>query len=126
MIKVLPESEAGKLDSIFEQEWNAHAPRDHASIVTDVDDDELISFVPLEIVGLISGVYVAPNHRGVRGAKSILRIIDFIEQRAQNSRRSFIMARHEDRENHFLGLSERLGFRKYADAVYRTDKFRRD
>lgn len=126
MIKVLSETEAAKLDSVFETEWNSYAPREHASIVADVKDDELITFVPIEIVGLISGVYVAPNHRGIRGAKSILSVIDFIEQRAKNSGRSFIMARHEDRENHFLGLSERLGFRRYADAVYRTDKFRRD
>lgn len=126
MIKVLTEAEAGKLDSIFESEWDAHAPRDHAAVIAETKDDELIAFVPLEDVMLISGVYVAPNHRGMSGAKSILRIIDFIEQRAQNSGRSFIMARHEDRADHFLGLSERLGFRKYADVVYRTDKFRRD
>lgn len=126
MIKVLSEAEAQKLDSIFEAEWGAYAPRKHASIVAEIDDDELIAFVPLEDVVLISGVYVAPNHRGMRGAKSIMKIVDRIQQSAENSGRSFLIARHEDRADHFLGMSERLGFRRYADAVYRTDRFRRD
>lgn len=126
MIKVLTETEAARLDSIFETEWGAYAPRANASIVAEVEDDELITFVPLEDVVLISGVYVAPNHRGLRGAKSILKIVDRIQQSAAKSGRSFLIARHADRADHFLGMSERLGFRKYADAVYRTDKFRRD
>lgn len=126
MIKVLTEAEVRQLDSIFESEWNAYVPCSNASIVAEIDDDELIAFVPLEDVILISGVYVAPNHRGISGAKSILKIVDRIQRSAANSGRSFIMARHSDRADHFLGMSERLGFRKYADAVYRTDKFRRD
>lgn len=126
MIKVLSETEAQKLDSIFESEWDAHAPRKHASIVAEIEDDELIAFVPLEDVVLISGVYVTPNHRGMRGAKSIMKIVDRIQRSAENSGRSFLIARHEDRADHFLGMSKRLGFRRYADAVYRTDRFRRD
>jgi hypothetical protein len=126
MIKILDAREVAQLDPIFAEEWQAYAPLDHAYILAEVDDEELIAFIPLEDVVLVSAAYVAPNHRGRRGAVALRRIIDHLKKSAANSGRSFIMARHEDRNGHFMGLAEELGFKKYADVVYRTDKFRKD
>lgn len=126
MIRVLNSREVEQLDPIFKDEWDAYAPLDHADILAEVDDEELIAFIPLEDVILLGGAYVAPNHRGMDGAKALLRLVNHLKKSAEKSGRSFIMARHEDRANHFAGLSEKLGFKKYADVVYRTDIFRKD
>ena len=126
MIKVLDKREVSHLDGIFREEWGAYAPVDHAQILAELEDDELISFIPLEDVILLGGAYVAPNHRGIHGARSLLRLVSHLKKSAARSGRTFLMARHEDRADHFAGLSERLGFRKYADVVYRTDIFRKD
>lgn len=126
MIKVLDNREVAQLDSVFREEWDAYAPLDHAQILADVDDEELIAFIPLEDVILLGGAYVAPNHRGTAGARALLRLVNHLKQSAEKSGRSFIMARHEDRAGHFAGLSRKLGFRKYADVTYRTDRFRKD
>lgn len=125
-ITLLHPNDHAKLDSIFETEWQAYAPRDHAHILADVEDGELAAFIPMEDVVLVSGVYVAPNYRGDDGSARILRLVRHLKKSAAESGRSFIMARHGDRAEHFMGFSEALGFYKYADAVYRTDKFRKD
>jgi hypothetical protein len=126
MIKVLTREEAAKLDSIFKSEWDAHAPLDHAHILAEIEDDELIAFIPLEDVVLIGGAWVAPNHRGNGGQRALFRLVSHLRKSAAKSGRSFIMARHEDRAGHFAGLSEALGFYKYADVTMRTDRFRKD
>lgn len=123
---MLNSREVEQLDPIFREEWDAYAPLDHADILAEIDDEELIAFIPLEDVILLGGAYVAPNHRGTDGAKALLRLVNHLKKSAEKSGRSFIMARHEDRAQHFAGLSERLGFKKYADVVYRTDRFRKD
>ena len=126
MIKVLDSREVAQLDPIFRDEWDAYAPLDHANILAEVDDEELIAFIPLEDVILLGGAYVAPNCRGAQGTRALLRLVNHLKRSAEKSGRSFIMARHEDRAGHFAGLSERLGFKKYADVVFRTDKYRKD
>jgi hypothetical protein len=126
MIRLLTSSETTQLDSIFKDEWSAYAPIDHAQVLAEIEDEELIAFIPLEDVILLGGAYVAPNHRGVEGARALLRLVNHLKKSAGNSGRSFLMARHEDRADHFAGLSKKLGFKKYADVVYRTDMFRRD
>lgn len=126
MIRVLNPQEVRQLDPVFKDEWEAYVPLDHALILAEIDDEELVAFIPLEDVILLGGAYVVPNHRGVSGARALLRLVNHLKKSAEKSGRSFLMARHEDRAGHFAGLSERLGFRKYADAVYRTDLYRRD
>lgn len=126
LIKILNSREVAHLDAIFQDEWGAYAPLDHAQILAELKDDELIAFISLEDVILLGGAYVAPNHRGVDGARALLRLVNHLKKAGEKSGRSFLMARHDDRAGHFAGLSKRLGFRKCADVVYRTDMFRKD
>lgn len=126
MIRLLNPSEVQQLDHIFREEWDAYVPTEHAEMLAEVDDGELVAFIPLEDVILLGGAYVAPNCRGAQGTRALLRLVNHLKRSAEKSGRSFIMARHEDRAGHFAGLSEKLGFRKFADVVYRTDRFRRD
>lgn len=123
MIRLLEKHEHHQLDPLFEQLWNAYTPIEHASILAEVDDEELIAFVSLEDVILIGGVQVVERHRGERGRLGITRLLNHLKKSAAESGRTFIMGRHDTRMGH---LAHTFGFRKYADAMYRTDRFRKD
>jgi hypothetical protein len=127
MIKILDKAEVEQLIPVLKDEaWERFGRIDHADLLAEMDDEELIAFIPLENVILIPGVYVTQNNRGERGHRAIMRLVNRIRRSARQSGRSFLMTRHEDRADHFAGLSSALGFYKFADVVYRTDRFRRD
>jgi hypothetical protein len=124
-IVLLSPEEAAKLDSIFEAEWGAVVPDPrHAQIVAEVEGDELVGFVTLEEVILVSNAYVSPRHRGTEGVAVIKRLAERVRQSASRSGRSFLMIGHSDRGQRYEHLFRMLGLRKIADALYRKDFFR--
>lgn len=123
MIRLLDKYEHHQLDPFFNQSWNAYAPIEHASILVEEDEGELIAFASLEDVVLIGGIQVVERHRGERGQVAITRLIKRLKKSAAESGRTFIMGRHDTRSGH---LAHAFGFRKCADEMYRTDRFRKD
>jgi len=120
LIEVLTSEEAAKLDAIFASEWDAEVPAD-GHILAATNEGELVAFLTLEEVVLASNVYVAPNHRGMSGARALRALIERAHGATSAAGRSVLMVRHANRANHFVGQSRRLGFRKYGDAVFRAD-----
>lgn len=115
MIELLDPKEWHKLDAIFESEWNAALPNpDHAAIIVEKDGDELIGFCIIETLVRTGNFYVAPNHRG---NGTVRRLINFVQERAQRSARSFIGFADQPR---YEGLFRSLGMREVGSA-FRKD-----
>ena len=125
MIELLDPKEWYKLEAIFGAEWNACLPDPaHAMIITETEDGELIGFVTLESVMLVANAYVAENHRGLKGVRTIKRLTGHIREKAKHSGRAFLMIGHNDRGPRYENFFKALGLRKLADAVYRCDFFK--
>lgn len=117
MIELLKESEWHKLEPIFEREWNACLPNpDHAAILVETEDDELIGFCVVETLVRPGMFYVAPNHRGNGTVK---RLINRVKEIAAKSKRSFIAIADEPR---FEGLFRSLKMRPVG-MTFRKDFF---
>lgn len=115
MIELLDPKEWHKLDSIFESEWRACLPHpDHAVIIVEKDGDELIGFCIIETLVRTGNFWVAPNHRG---NGTVRRLINFVQDRAKRSSRSFVGLADEQR---YEGLFKSLGMRPVG-AAFRKD-----
>jgi len=125
MIELLPPDQWHKLESIFETEWAACLPDpEHAMIIAETDDGELVGFVTLESVMLVANVYVAHNHRGLKGVRTIKKLTTHIREKAKHSGRAFLMIAHRDRGLRYEHFFKALGLHKLADVVYRCDFFK--
>lgn len=117
MIELLPPDQWKHLEPIYEAEWGAATPDPtHGMILTETDDGELVAFVTLESVMLVSNVYIAPNHRGAKGVGALKRMMKHISDKAQGTGRTFVMIGHEDRGGRYAGLFKALGLRRQGEA----------
>lgn len=120
MIELLPPHEWPKLESIFETEWQACLPDpDHAMIVVEKEDDELIGFCVIETLVNPHNFYVAPRHRG---NGTIGRLVSYVRDRAKGSGRSFVGIADQPR---YEKLFKSLEMRPVGTA-WRKDFFRFD
>lgn len=113
-IELLDPKEWPKLESIFESEWGACLPNpDHAMIVVEVEDDELIGFCILETLVRPGNFFVSPRHRG---NGTVRRLVEYVRDKAARSSRSFVAFADEPRyEKLFRAMGMRevgKGFRK--------------
>lgn len=106
MIELLPPSEWSKLESIFGSEWGACLPDpDHAAIVVETEDGELIGFCIIETLVRPGNFFVSEKHRG---NGTVRRLVSYVQERARNSGRSFIALADEPRyEKLFKSLQMR-------------------
>lgn len=114
MIQLLPPERWPELEAIFADEWDACLPHpDHAAIVVETEDEELIGFCIIETLIRPGNFFVSPRHRG---NGTVRRLIDYVRQRAASSERSFIALADEPRyEKLFKSLGMRpvgTGWRK--------------
>ena len=117
MIELLPPEEWHKLESVFEEAWGACLPNpEHAMIVVEMEDEELISLCLLETVVRVGNFYVAPRYRG---NGKIRRLIEYVRERAGRSGRSFVAFADQPR---YEKLFQSLGMRPVGHA-YRKDFF---
>lgn len=118
MIELLPPERWRELEAIFADEWGAALPNpDHATILVEVEDDELIGFCILETLVRPGNFYVTPRHRGK--TDTVKRLMGYIGTRARSSERSFIALADEKR---FERLFKSLGMRPVGTA-FRKDFF---
>jgi GNAT superfamily N-acetyltransferase len=118
MIQLLPPERWHELEAIFADEWGACLPNpEHALIVVETEDDELIGFCILETLVRPGNFYVAPNHRGK--TDTVRRLMGYIATRATRSGRSFVTFADEPR---FERLFQRLHMRPVGTA-WRKDFF---
>lgn len=118
MIELLPPSEWSKLESIFESEWGACLPDpDHAAIIVEREDDELIGFCVIETLVNPHNFFVSEKHRG---NGTVRRLVEFVRERARSSGRSFITIADQPR---YEKLFKALEMRPVGTA-WRKDYFR--
>lgn len=120
MIQLLPPEEWHKLESIFESEWGGEVclPHpDHAIIIADIEDDELLGFCVLETLVRPGLFYVSPRHRGKNG--TVRKLLSYIVTRASQSGRSFVAFADQERYGKLL---KSMGM-KAVGMAYRKDHF---
>jgi len=117
VIQLLPPSEWHKLEAIFADSWNAALPNpDHAVIVAETEDDELIGFCVIETLVNPHNFFVSEKHRG---NGTVRRLVEHVRERARESGRSFICIADQPRyEKLFKGLQMRS-----VGQAYRKDFF---
>lgn len=117
MIELLPPERWPELEAIFADEWGACLPDpNHATILVEVDDGELIGFCILETLVRPGNFFVTPRHRGNGTVK---RLIEYVRDRAAKSGRSFVTFADEPR---FEKLFKQLQMRPIGTA-WRKDFF---
>jgi len=117
MIQLLPPERWPELEAIFADEWQAVLPNpEHAMIVVEVEDEELIQFCIVETLVRPGNFFVSPRHRG---RAKVRRLIEYVREKAQQSGRSFVTFADEPR---FERLFQRLQMRPVGTA-WRKDFF---
>lgn len=116
-IQLLPPERWHELEAIFADEWNAALPNpDHAAIIVETEDEELIGFCILETLVRPGNFYVSPRHRN---NGTVRRLLSYIVTRASQTGRSFIAFADQPRyENLFQSLKMRN-----VGTAYRKDFF---